>query len=421
MPMYLYMAGKNTSSGRTRRERNFIYIASALIVLTLAGVVALDSKMRFSTKSAPLPSAQGVPGYEAVQDTPTRDASLARPGGAALPTDAFAYFMKQDGLEVRTFDALSVPPEIHLAVWLTEGAFSRLLESFLQSHSCRIDAWRDDTEGYSFTMDITRGRERVILKSRFNETREFVPKPEPVRGKATVGEAAPVGKAITPGRARVALILDDAGGDGALQWNFLKLPVKLTFAVIPGLANSRRFAEEAIRAGHEVIVHLPMQALENEGQKPGGNILAPGMTKNDVERILGAALSSVPGAVGVNNHQGSLATADRDLMRLLMQSLNARGLFFVDSFTHAGSLGMEEAAHAGMPPRRRDVFIDHVIEVPYIEKALADLVKKAAAARSGAAVGIGHVTHQETLRVLRDALPGYIANGVEFVYVSELP
>jgi polysaccharide deacetylase 2 family uncharacterized protein YibQ len=382
---------------------------------------------------------------------PTPPARDAPPQAASLASDAFAYFTGQNGVEVRTFDAISAVPELHLLARMPEGAFSQMLESFMQAHSCSLASWKEEGGASSFTLVLKRGQESLTLKlARLDVTRrdstrrtqsenasgrsEKASLPAPFRVQAE-GDSRPAQKtgpvagdalretpAVPSRRAdgvRVALILDDAGGGGSAQWEFLKLPAKLTFAVLPDLANSRRFAEEAVRAGHEVIVHLPMQPMANELPSHPGNILKPGMTREDIERVLDSALRSVPGARGMNNHQGSLATADRGLMRLFISSLKARGLFFVDSFTHASSLGMEEAGFAGMPPRRRDVFLDHVIEHASIERALAELIQKAAT--HGTAIGIGHVTHPETLRVLRKALPIYSANGVTFVCVSEIP
>lgn len=213
-------------------------------------------------------------------------------------------------------------------------------------------------------------------------------------------------------------MLDDAGGDAALQWLFIELPVKLNFAVIPGLANSHRFARRAKAAGHEVMIHLPMQPRDEEKQQVDRSTLASGMNARDVERILEGARRSVPDAVALNNHMGSLATADRDLMRLFMPALRKRGLLFLDSLTHASSVAGEEAARAGMPLLRRDIFLDHVQERAYIENALRSLARLAAG--KGYAIGIGHVTCMETWQVLRDSLKSYTEIGVDFVGITEL-
>ena len=59
-----------------------------------------------------------------------------------------------------------------------------------------------------------------------------------------------------------------------------------------------------------------------DGHTVSGGGYRPGLERD---------LDSVPGAVGVNNHMGSAATADPRLMRVVARVLARRGLFFVDS------------------------------------------------------------------------------------------
>jgi len=409
------MAGKRAPSKRKRRERNFVLISSALIVLTMAAVFALESAPYSGGAPRVAPAADSpapAPSEQPRQDAPrTKDAP-------SLASETFAYFAGQRGVRVRVFDALSSPPSLQLSAGMPESEFSRLLGGFLESASCRVLSRESGPSRLRFSLG--RGREAIGL------TLDFETEPKLERGapeksaqpRASRESADRALAARTAARPSVALILDDAGGGGATQWDFLKLPVKLTFAVIPDLENSRRFAEAALAAGHELLIHLPMQPLADEKQNFGGDMLMSGMNARDIGRVLDAALASVPGAKGVNNHMGSLATSDRALMRLFMPALKARGLFFVDSYTHADSVGIEEAILAGMPGRKRDVFLDHVVESAHIEEVLGSLVQKAA--ERGAAIGIGHVTHPETLEVLRGRLPAYLARGVQFVGISEI-
>jgi hypothetical protein len=415
------MAEKKKSSRRKSREKNFIIVSCAFIVLALAALITMDGHMRFRPDQPPEQWEAFFPGVPA-RDTPVRDAQ-----GSTLSAEAIAWFSKQKGVQAHAPDTLSSPQKLPLTTEISEKAFGQLLEGFMKNSSSHLFSysWDRQNQPPRFTIVLSRGKEELVLMvslgtipPRLNESAR------PVQAERST---RPQEKAAQPSRertenfagARVALILDDAGGAGEGQWAFLRLPAKLTFAVLPNLANSRRFAEEARAAGHEVIIHLPMQPLAKEGQTWGGEILTPGMDERDIGRFLDSAIQSVPGALGINNHMGSLATSDRSLMGLLMPAIRVRGLFFVDSFTHSGSVAMEEAVRAGMPARRRDVFIDHVASPVYIENALRRLIREAAA--RGSAIGIGHVTHPVTWRVLRDQLPAYIASGVRFVGISEIP
>jgi len=409
--MNLGMAGKNRSQ-RMAREKNFILIVSALILLTLAGLFAVDSKNRARLSASALPK------------TPRTSLQEASPRTAPLIREAFDYFAKQNGIQAQTLDSLSASPQLFLTTHLSEAHFSRILQGFLRDSACRLQSWTGEAPHYAIT--LRRRQDAMTLDLRFGGVRHraslSTTGDESVSARRMPREASGIlpdhaGAQSPP--AKIALILDDAGSGSQSQWAFLDLPVKLSFAVLPGHPNSRLFAEKALDRGHEVIVHLPMQPLHSERQALEKEMLIPGMGEREVARILDAALLTIPGAIGINNHQGSFATQDRDLMRNLMRCLALRGLFFVDSFTHAASVGLDEATRAGMPGRRRDIFLDDRIEPAYIEEALHALTLKAA--RDGKAIGIGHVTKPETLQVLQDKLPRYRAAGIEFVGISEIP
>ena len=164
------------------------------------------------------------------------------------------------------------------------------------------------------------------------------------------------------------------------------------------------------------MLHLPMRAIANE--TPEAHQLEAGMSGEEVARVLGGMLESVPTASGVNNHEGSLATSDAKLMGELMPLLKQRDLFFVDSRTTAATVAFEEAERAGARSGFRNVpFLDDVQDVAAIRKQLELAMR--GAKEKGAAIAIGH-PHAETLRALREMLPEAEAQGVHLVVVSEL-
>src|SRR4029077_6658280 len=96
-----------------------------------------------------------------------------------------------------------------------------------------------------------------------------------------------------------------------------------------------------------------------------------GMNSLQVSSDLGGMLSSVPYAVGVNNHQGSLATSNPALMAELMPLLRERPLFFIDSRTTAATVAFDAAEHDGVPCAYRNVpFLDDVQDAIAIGCAL---------------------------------------------------
>jgi hypothetical protein len=218
------------------------------------------------------------------------------------------------------------------------------------------------------------------------------------------------------GSARLAIILDDLGSDRAAADAVFALPYPLTISILPNHAHSTDIAEEAHRRGCEVLLHLPMQSIANE--TPETQELRPGMSAGDIPVLFEKMMESVPGASGVNNHQGSQATADAPLMQELMPVLQQWNLFYVDSRTTAATVAYDTAQRDGVPSAFRNApFLDDVAEVPAIRKQLDLAFRKAK--EKNTAITIGH-PHAATLEALREELPKARASGVQIVFVSNL-
>jgi uncharacterized protein len=214
---------------------------------------------------------------------------------------------------------------------------------------------------------------------------------------------------------KLAIILDDMGYDRAAADAALTLSFPITLSVIPHLPLSAEVAEEAYRRGDQVLLHLPMEAEAGEKAEPIE--LRVGMKADQVERDLDGMLETVPHAAGVNNHQGSRATADANLMAELMPALRRRGLFFIDSRTTAATVAHDTAEKAGVRSASRKVFLD---DMPRRDAILAQLDLAARdAARDGFAIAIGH-PHPETIAALVEAAPRLEARGVRFVFASDV-
>ena len=214
----------------------------------------------------------------------------------------------------------------------------------------------------------------------------------------------------------LAIILDDLGNDRGAADAALALPFPITVSILPNEISSAEIAEEAHRRGDEVLLHLPMASL-GDGAHAEPVELQPGMSATEVARVLAAMLESVPYATGVNNHQGSLATADPQLMEALMAPLRQRELFFIDSRTTALTVAYDAAERAGVRAAFRDVFLD---DTQTREAVLAQLaLAERDAEKKGWAIAIGH-PHSATLAALQEELPKLEARGVHFVFASEL-
>lgn len=214
----------------------------------------------------------------------------------------------------------------------------------------------------------------------------------------------------------IAIVIDDMGNnlsDGQLA---LTLPGPVTYAFLPGTPHARDLSRQAYQSRKESIVHLPMEAIEDKLLGPVG--LTDGMPSEELRRVVNESIESVPNAVGINNHMGSLLTSQRIPMEQLMQILVQRGNFyFLDSRTHHTTIAEQVALEHGVPATRRDFFLDTIDEYHHIEQQF-DLFL-AHAQRYGAAVAIGH-PGKKTLAVLQKELPQLAQKGIELVPVSRL-
>jgi hypothetical protein len=214
-----------------------------------------------------------------------------------------------------------------------------------------------------------------------------------------------------------AIVIDDLGANLETVRQLLALPYSLTFSVLPHLRASAETAREARRAGHEVMLHLPMEPEASSHTSPVEGEIRVGMTRFEIEHILDSDLASVPEAAGVNNHMGSRATADPRLMAAVMKSLARRHLFFVDSRTTADSVALEAARREGIPAFYRSVFLDDTKSVAYTLGQLRRFLR--VLDEQGAALAIGH-PYPTTIAALAKFLPELEGDDVELAPASQL-
>ena len=216
--------------------------------------------------------------------------------------------------------------------------------------------------------------------------------------------------------ALIAVVVDDVGYNLEGLKAFLAIPFPIAFAVLPNLPHSAEAARLIEAAGRELLLHMPMEALN--GENPGPGAILTSQDDRQIESILEASFAELPAAVGMNNHMGSKATADQRVMDVVMRYLAARRLFFLDSRTTADTLAPTLAERYGVRLLSRDVFVDNQTDAAYIVKAVR---KGVDLARSrGRAVLIGHVQDAELARELARLLPGLDRQGVLLVAPSSL-
>jgi uncharacterized protein len=226
-----------------------------------------------------------------------------------------------------------------------------------------------------------------------------------------------VGPRLTPPVARVAIVIDDFGLDLEMAKKFAALPFPITFSILPHLRHSLESAEIAHAHNRQVMVHLPMEPQGYPKMKPGPGALLLSMSDQSVLQTLRDALQTSPHAVGINNHMGSRFTERANLMKVVIEEVGHRGLFFLDSATSPKSVAIQLAQDLRIPHIRRDVFLDHAQTEKAVTAQLKQLIQKARI--QGTAVAIGH-PHDVTLRVLQGAAEHLRREGIEVVSAGDL-
>lgn len=218
------------------------------------------------------------------------------------------------------------------------------------------------------------------------------------------------------GKPRIVVVLDDMGLSEYRSDRAVALPRPVTMAILPYGPEPHVLVSRARAAGHEVIVHLPMEP-SNSGKDPGPHALVTGLSMPELDRRIRHNLDRMSGYVGVNNHMGSRFTASERDMDRLMAILKARGLLFLDSLTTGRSVGRHLAEKYGVPAASRDIFLDNSRSARAIARQLAKVEQQAR--EHGHAIAIGH-PYPETLDALSQWLPQLKAKGFELVPISAI-
>jgi polysaccharide deacetylase 2 family uncharacterized protein YibQ len=256
-------------------------------------------------------------------------------------------------------------------------------------------------------------RERVIIEFRpleyeiISEEVLLPPPPPP-----------PVFHIKKGGPAKVAIILDDAGGIYPDYAEIFSINSRFTISILPNLPDSSKVLRDALAHGKEAILHLPMEPENEMYVRRTGDMILTSMNDEEIRKIVIGDMNSLKGVIGVNNHMGSRATGDPRVMKVVLDAVKERRLFFVDSRTSSRSVAYGLAREEGIPSARNEIFLDVDGTDDGVRARFRQLVDMARRDKSG--IGICHVTRKGTINVLRELMPEYEKEGIEFVGVSSV-
>lgn len=229
---------------------------------------------------------------------------------------------------------------------------------------------------------------------------------------------------ITPGEApaatkRVAIVIDDFGNRMSGTEQMMEMPVPITVAIMPFMPTTKSDAELAQKAGHEVIVHMPMEPLRGKKSWMGPGAIMTAMSDSEIRRKVNEAIDSVPHAIGMNNHMGSKATTDPRVARIVLEVCKERGLFFLDSRTSYFSLMKKIGQEVGVPVVENQLFLDDTVSQVHVKRQLRKILTHLEGANQ--CIAIGHVggSGKTTASALRESIPE-LSKQFEFVKLSTL-
>jgi hypothetical protein len=216
-------------------------------------------------------------------------------------------------------------------------------------------------------------------------------------------------------RPKIAIVIDDLGGEKNISQELLQWNLPITFSILPFMLHSKTLAQEAHRKGKEVILHLPMEPHGYPQVKPGKGVLLEEMDEAGLLHQLSQDIEAVPYIQGVSNHMGSKLMEDPKKMRIVFSELKKRGLFFLDSRTTPETIGIQVAQSVGLNAMERSLFIDHSSDKEVIKQKLEQLIQRSLS--TGKAVGIGH-PHPSTIKILKEMVSKMKEKGIEIVPLS---
>lgn len=217
------------------------------------------------------------------------------------------------------------------------------------------------------------------------------------------------------GRVKIAIVIDDMGASPNRTSKITEIKAPLTSSFVTFASQLTRQVNKAKAAGHEIMVHIPMQPKSNIFVSD--DVLTVDMTQQQIGEIFEKMLQKFEQPVGANNHMGSKFTEYEDKLAPVMQLLAKHKMFFLDSKTTPKSQGESTAKKYNVPTVHRHVFLDNKDELEYILGQLEKTEK--IAHKNGYAIAIGHPKIQ-TAQALKVWIKTLKDKGIELVWLSEL-
>lgn len=216
---------------------------------------------------------------------------------------------------------------------------------------------------------------------------------------------------------KLAIIVDDCGYDIKSVRALTNIGLPFSYAILPYKNFSSDALEVIKTSGNVPMLHLPMEPANRAAMSEGSKTICTDMKDKKIAELTKNALKSLPGIMGVNNHQGSKATSDKRVMEIVLRELKKQDLFFVDSRTASTSVARDTAKKMGVPTARNDIFLDNSKDVEDIRRQVLKAIDMAE--KNGSAIAICHA-RPNTVKMWEKYADEFRKTGITFVHVTDV-
>ncbi len=184
----------------------------------------------------------------------------------------------------------------------------------------------------------------------------------------------------------IAIVITGLGLSQPLTENALdKLPPEITFSFNPYANQLKNWARRSRRAGHEIILEVPLEPFDYPDNDPGPHtLLTYQADKVNIEH-LNWLMGRMPGYIGLINLDGGKYLTDENAVYSMMREIKDRGLLYMDANPERPEMSQKISQEIKLEYVNSTLIIDHTLSKQAINTALAKLEK--AATRHGLAIG----------------------------------
>ncbi|HEX2017834.1 MAG TPA: divergent polysaccharide deacetylase family protein [Aurantimonas sp.] len=218
--------------------------------------------------------------------------------------------------------------------------------------------------------------------------------------------------------ARIAIVVGGIGISQTGSMNAIQsLPAGVTFGFSPAGNSLDRWMQEARRAGHELVLQVPLEPVGYPEVDPGPDTLTVADAAANNFDALYATLGRLTNYVGVMSYMGGRFTGEPAAMEPLIAELGRRGLMYLDDSSSLRSLAKDTTALQRVPFAAASLTVDRTQDPADIRRQLDTLEQIARA--EGSAVGVASA-FDISIATISEWISQVEGRGVEIVPVSAL-